>query len=240
MVDNVPGAEMPMFRNLWEHIGKQMPKRRSGAQLDPDGTAARTANGPRSALRPLREDVPLWEEAGVDEPPCFIVVCNNVATSKLVYDYIAGFHRQSENGSRTFHNGRLALFRNYDSAGEALPRPCTLLIDSRQLESGEALDKGFRAAAADEIERFRREIIERTGDRAQAEKITEQDLLREVMNTVGKPGRLGSGIRCVVSVAMLTEGWDANTVTPCAGPAGIRYATALRAGDRPLPAPPIL
>jgi len=33
------------------------------------------------------------------------------------------------------------------------------------------------------------------------------------MNTVGKEGKLGEPIRCVVSVSMLTEGWDANTVT---------------------------
>src|SRR5499426_2586408 len=71
--------------------------------------------------------------------------------------------------------------------------------------------------AADEIDRFRREIIERTGDRQQADNITDQDLLREVMNTVGKPGRLGDSIRCVVSVSMLTEGWDANTVTHVLG-----------------------
>jgi type III restriction enzyme len=37
------------------------------------------------------------------------------------------------------------------------------------------------------------------------------------MNTVGKPGRLGESIRCVVSVAMLSEGWDANTVTHILG-----------------------
>ena len=50
-----------------------------------------------------------------------------------------------------------------------------------------------------------------------AEKISDQDLLREVMNTVGKPGQLGGSIRCVVSVSMLTEGWDANTVTHVLG-----------------------
>ncbi len=44
-----------------------------------------------------------------------------------------------------------------------------------------------------------------------------EDLLREVMNTVGKPGRLGESIRCVVSVSMLSEGWDANTVTHVLG-----------------------
>jgi type III restriction enzyme len=37
------------------------------------------------------------------------------------------------------------------------------------------------------------------------------------MNTVGKAGQLGAGIRCVVSVSMLTEGWDANNVTHILG-----------------------
>ena len=37
------------------------------------------------------------------------------------------------------------------------------------------------------------------------------------MNTVGKQGQLGDSIRCVVSVSMLTEGWDANTVTHVLG-----------------------
>src|SRR6185295_12563082 len=93
----------------------------------------------------------------------------------------------------------------------------TLLIDSEQIESGDALDDNFRRMAADEIERFRSEIVERTGDRRAAENLTDQDLLREVMNTVGRAGTLGGGIRCVVSVSMLTEGWDANTVTHVLG-----------------------
>lgn len=159
----------------------------------------------------------LWEKSGIKVPPCFIVVCNNTSTSKLVYDYISGFQRENEDGSTSLENGRLPLFRNFDEHGNPLARPNTLLIDSEQLESGEALDDNFRAMATDEIDRFRREIIERTGDRKQAEHITDQDLLREVMNTVGKEGRLGESIRCVVSVSMLTEGWDANTVTHVLG-----------------------
>ena len=145
------------------------------------------------------------------------MVCNNTSTSKLVYDYIAGFHRENDDGSTVFENGRLELFRNFDEFGKQYPRPRTLLIDSEQLESGDALDRNFRAMAAGEIARFRREIIERTGDRHQAERISDQELLREVMNTVGKPGRLGDSIRCVVSVSMLTEGWDANTVSHVLG-----------------------
>ena len=96
-----------------------------------------------------------------------------------------------------------------------------MLIDSEQLESGEALDDNFRGMAADEIERFRREIFERGGKLAdQLQKGKELDdvtLLREVMNTVGKHGQLGGSIRCVVSVSMLTEGWDARTVTHVLG-----------------------
>src|SRR5690606_37210986 len=112
----------------------------------------------------------------------------------------------------------LALFRNFDEVtGNPLPRPNTLLIDSEQLEAGDALDDGFRALAADEIERFRRELIERNRDAHAGDELSDQELLREVMNTVGKPGQLGSGIRCVVSVSMLTEGWDANTVTHVLG-----------------------
>ena len=149
--------------------------------------------------------------------PCFIVVCNNTATSKLVYDYISGFERENDDGSTTFQHGRLELFRNFDEYGNPIPIPRTLLIDSEQLESGDALNSNFRQMAADEIERFRREIIERTGDRSQAEKITDQELLREVMNTVGKEDRLGGQVRCVVSVSMLTEGWDASTVTHVLG-----------------------
>ena len=92
-----------------------------------------------------------------------------------------------------------------------------MLIDSEQLEAGDALDNKFRSMAADEIARFRREIIARTGDARAADNISDQELLREVMNTVGKHGQLGGSIRCVVSVSMLTEGWDANTVTHVLG-----------------------
>ena len=158
-----------------------------------------------------------WEREKVPVPPCFIVVCNNTSTSKLVYDYISGFHRENDDGSTSLVGGRLPLFRNFDDYGNPYPVPRTVLIDSTQLESGEALDREFRAVAAEEIDRFRRERVDRTGDPRDAENVTDQDLLREVMNTVGKEDRLGQSIRCVVSVSMLTEGWDASTVTHVLG-----------------------
>jgi len=95
-------------------------------------------------------------------------------------------------------------------------RPNTILVDSQQLESGEALSDEFRAAAAREIEEFKAEIRERFPGR-NADDLTPTDILREVMNTVGKQGKLGEQVKCVVSVSMLTEGWDANTVTHIMG-----------------------
>lgn len=219
VADNIPGAEVPVFRNLWEHIRTKMPKKGRGKAEDLDPLQIPVAL--QTALAALyghyEKTFVLWQERKIPVPPCFIVVCNNTSTSKLVYDYISGFIRKNEDGSEQLEKGRLALFRNFDEYGNPLPRPCTLLIDSTQIESGEALDENFRKIAAPEVERFRREIIERTGDIRRAENITEQDLLREVMNTVGKQGRLGESIRCVVSVSMLTEGWDANTVTHILG-----------------------
>jgi type III restriction enzyme len=219
VADNIPGGEMPRFRNLWEYIRAKMPKKGRGKSniLDPLSIPVELQTALEALYGHYEKTYELWQQSGIKAPPCFIVVCNNTSTSKLVYDYISGFQRMNEDGTTTLENGRLALFRNFDEYGNQIARPRTLLIDSEQLESGDALDDNFRSMAADEIERFRREIVERTGDRSQAEKITDQSLLREVMNTVGKEGRLGESIRCVVSVSMLTEGWDANTVTHVLG-----------------------
>ncbi|RIK54389.1 restriction endonuclease, partial [candidate division KSB1 bacterium] len=219
VADNIPGGDMPVYRNLWENIRNKMPKkgRRKSALLDPLDLPPQLQTALDALYGHYEKTFYLWKESGIRVPPCFIIVCNNTSTSKLVYDYISGFHRENEDGSTSLENGRLALFRNFDEHGNQLARPNTLLIDSEQLESGDKLDDNFRKMAADEIERFRREIIARTGDPRQADNISDQDLLREVMNTVGKEGRLGESIRCVVSVSMLTEGWDANTVTHILG-----------------------
>jgi type III restriction enzyme len=222
VADNIPGADVPMFRNLWEHIGKKMPKKGRGKDntLDPLSLPPQLQTALEALYGHYEKTFHLWEKAGIRVPPCFIVVCNNTSTSKLVYDYISGFVHENDDGSSTPVAGRLPLFRNFDEHGNPFPRPNTLLIDSEQLESGEALDDQFRSMASDEIERFRREILERGGKMAEelqgGKELDDVTLLREVMNTVGKYGQLGGSIRCV-SVSMLTEGWDANTVTHVLG-----------------------
>jgi len=219
VADNIPGADVPIFRELWKHIRTEMPKagRGKAKNLDPLSLPVKLQTALDALYGNYKQTYEMWQEEDIPVPPCFIIVCNNTSTSKLVYDYISGFERENEDGSFSLESGRLPLFRNFDDHGNRLAMPRTLLIDSEQLESGDALDTNFRKIAAPQIEQNRREIIQRTGDRGQAENITDQDLLREVMNTVGREGRIGESIRCVVSVSMLTEGWDANTVTHILG-----------------------
>ncbi|QDT49473.1 Type III restriction enzyme, res subunit [Symmachiella dynata] len=219
IADNLSGNEMPMYRNLWEHIRLDMPKkgRKKGGPLDPRELPRPLLSALEALYGHYLKTFDLWQKKGISVPPCFIIVCNNTAVSKLVYDYVSGYFREKEDGSVEYQDSKFRLFRNYDDCGNPHAKPNTLLIDSEQLESGEALDPTFRKMAAEEIEQFRREIIQRSGGQVTAENISDQDLLREVMNTVGKQGRLGDSVRCVVSVAMLTEGWDANTVTHVLG-----------------------
>src|SRR5574337_733816 len=218
---NIPGGEVPIYRDLWANIRKDMPKmgRGKAKTLNPLDLPVKLQTALEALYGHYTKVFEDWQNAGIHVPPCFIVVCQNTAVSKLVYDYIAGFKYPPDDDGTIPPPflGKLPLFSNFDEHGNRRPRPRTLLIDSEQLESGEALDPKFRDMAAPELERFKREVIERSNDPHAADKLTDQDLLREVMNTVGKAGHLGESVRCVVSVSMLTEGWDASTVTHVLG-----------------------
>ena len=214
--DSVASLE-PTFRDLWLHIRENLPRRGIKDSGTPEG--APIPKQLEAALISLYRDYARhhaqWSEANMGRPPVFIVVCSNTSVSKLLFDWIAGFERELPDGSRVVVPGHLDLFSN-ESDGGWRDRPNSLLIDSAELDRGEPLDPAFKKAAAAEITEFKHEYVARFPGRS-ADELTDEDILREVMNTVGKPGRLGEHIRCVVSVSMLTEGWDANTVTHILG-----------------------
>ena len=139
VADNVPHSDMPVLRELWKHIGKRMPKgnRRKAGNLDPLSLPIELTNALEALYGHYAKTFELWQKADIPVPPCFIIVCNNTATSKLVYDYVSGFHQEQADGSSVFRNGHLEHFRNFDENGQRLARPRTLLIDSEQLESGD-------------------------------------------------------------------------------------------------------
>jgi type III restriction enzyme len=217
--DDSMTGEAPMYRDLWLRVRDALPRKGlKDVELATNGPAPMPKEL-EGALRSLYADYEQsygeWAKAGIGTPPVFIVVCSNTATSKLVVDWIGGTTRTLDDGRTVAVPGNLPLFSNVRD-GAFLDRPNTILVDSAQLDRGDALDPAFRKAAAAEIERFKHEYVTRFPG-ASADEITDEQILREVMNTVGKPGRLGEHVRCVVSVAMLTEGWDANTVTHVLG-----------------------
>lgn len=219
--DSVTG-DQPTYRDLWARIRDDLPKksRRTDAVIGDPVLPAPLEGAIQSLYSNYEKYYKIWENSENGQlngltPPVFIVVCNNTNVSKLVFDYISGYEKQVTDDSTVIVPGKLAIFNN-EKDGCWSDRPNTILIDSEQLESGEAMSKEFKKIAVHEIEEFKAEYRQRFPGR-DVDKLTDEDLLREVMNTVGKPGKLGEHVKCVVSVSMLTEGWDANTVTHILG-----------------------
>ena len=232
--DSTQQLEMPVLRNLYEHVKKDLPRkgqRRRKKEAKEEGIA----------LSEPPPDIPFlvknafdqfydhycrtYERQGRDQlgfedltPPVFIVVCNNTSVSKEMFKYLAGYETTNEaTGETVVVPGHADLFTNFDPVTHRpLRRPPTLLIDSDALENSDQIDADFKKVFTSEIEDFKREYARLYGQGA-TEAITDAQILREVVNTVGEPGKLGAHVRCVVSVSMLTEGWDANTVTHIMG-----------------------
>jgi type III restriction enzyme len=222
VADDAASSKGPVYRNLWPLIRDDLPKKSVKDQvLSSARTLPKELDGALHSLYSNYEKAfKRWEKQGEENgsmstPPVFIVVCNNTSVSKLVYDYLAGWEKQLDEEKAVLVPGDLPLFSNVKDK-KWLARPNTILVDSAQLESGEGLSTDFKKVAATEIEQFKDEYRHRFPGR-DAEELTDEDLLREVMNTVGKRGRLGEHVRCVVSVSMLTEGWSATTVTHILG-----------------------
>jgi type III restriction enzyme len=220
-VDDDAAGKAVTYLHLWDAVGDKLPKRATNRKAEP-GAPWVPPEALEGALQSLYRSYTAAfaryenELAALGEPPpVFIVVCPNTVVSKLVYDWIAGGEVEAPDGSVVLRPGELPLLSNV-ADGTWVRRQRSVLIDSAQLESGEAMKADFKKAAEREIEVFKDEYRRRNPG-ADVERLTDEDLLREVMNTVGKPGKLGEAVRAVVSVSMLTEGWDANTVTHILG-----------------------
>jgi len=213
-VDDDATGDLVTYLRLWDYVGQELPRRKlpTSDSLKAWIPPGELEGALKSLYRSYERAYQHWQkelETYGEPRPVFIVVCPNTVVSQLVHDWIAGGRIED---TKVFRRGNLELFSNV-VGGRPLARPVTVLIDSARLESGEALSKEFKDSVATEIEAFQRQAKAATGD----DELTDEQLLREVMNTVGKRGKLGETVRCVVSVAMLTEGWDANTVSHILG-----------------------
>jgi type III restriction enzyme len=232
--DDTQALSMPVLRNLYDHVRDELPKKGQRTKKN----EAIAEGGKYIELPP---QLPSLVKGALDQfynhyveyfnnirknkenkadlftvPPVFIAVCNNTSVSKEIYKYIAGYEYENTEGETVVVQGVKDLFSNYDSMNRALKEPPTLLIDSDALENGEQINDEFKKIFAGKIEGFKRDYARMYGQ-GSVGKISDAEILREVVNTVGQSKKLGGHIRCVVSVSMLTEGWDANTVTHIMG-----------------------
>lgn len=231
--DTTQEIEMPVLKNLYEHVKDDLPKKGRRKKKSEARKEGKTLSEPPPKLPALvkgaldqfynhyKDEFAFKGKTQLsieDTPPVFIIVCNNTSVSREVYKFIAGYELTDGDGNiQTVVPGHYELFSNFDSVTkQPLRRPPTLLIDSDALENSNQINDDFKTVFAPEIETFKQEYRIRYPDKS-AENITDADILREVVNTVGKQGTLGAHVRCVVSVSMLTEGWDANTVTHIMG-----------------------
>jgi type III restriction enzyme len=233
----------PVMRDIYEHVKDSLPKkgqktRKSEAKKEQAGDEKmKPVEAPpnlpeivQTALDQFYNHYAQYE-AGMrafgeargelfTAPPVLIAVCNNTSVSKELYKHVAGYEYEDAEGNTVIVPGKCDLFNNYerDNLGRwtARRKPPTLLIDSDALENSNQVNEDFKKVFAPEIERFKMEYRHRHPDKS-VENLTDADMLREVVNTVGVPSALGGHVRCVVSVSMLTEGWDCNTVTHIMG-----------------------
>ena len=232
--DNTQELTMPVLRNLYAHVKDQLPKKgqkKKKAEAKAGGKkvseeAPQLPHLIKGALDQFythyKDYSDNMREKGEEKaslfsrPPVFIAVCNNTSVSKEVYKFVAGYEFEDADGEKRTVPGAYDLFSNYDAMGILKRKSPTLIIDSEALDDGGQINSDYKKIFSSEIEEFKRDYARLHGQ-GSAEKITDAEILREVVNTVGEPGKLGGHIRCVVSVSMLTEGWDANTVTHIMG-----------------------
>ena len=211
------GRPDPKYFRLWEHVTKDLKagERLTGGRPKPEVVYRKAEDALLTLAGQWRErfDQVRASAPGQDRtPPVLIVVCDTTATATHVHGMISGEEAVEDRAAdrsggdddgdgdaprprrraraRTTRRGAgLSGFPElWNRDGEEV----TLRIDSKLLEAAERGDPNATRKEAAEA-------------------------LRRVVSTIGRPGEPGARIRCVVSVNMLSEGWDANNVTHVLG-----------------------
>ena len=203
-VDDTTGRPEPRYFRLWKSIvdelrsGERLPGR--GRKPKPEVIWERAQSALLTLAGQYKERFEYIQDSCIGQdktPPVMIIVCDNTQIAEVFFRKISGESTVTEAGGgqkgrdkTTTAHGDGQVFPDLFSNRETRTR--TMRIDSRLLADAE--------------------LGKASGSRKQA-----AEDLRRVVDTVGKPGEPGEQIRCVVSVQMLTEGWDANNVTHILG-----------------------
>jgi len=216
-VSDTTGRPEPKYFKLWQHItdslepGERLPGRQGRPKPE---VVYREAEPALNTLASQWVERFHYIQEASDEkdkvPPVLIIVCDNTDIAEVLYRNISGeetievvddsdldeedqsqvprSRKRKEKAKTVYGTGR--IFPQYFS--NSPERRYTLRIDTKLLAAAESEDPNIN----------KQDVAEE---------------LRKIVSTVGKPGEPGEHIRCVVSVAMLNEGWDANNVTHTLG-----------------------
>ena len=214
------GRPDPKYFRLWANIMNSLqPSQKYGSGKPKPDACYREAEG---ALKQIAgqwlERFRYIQQATPDQehvPPVLIVVCDNTEIADFFYRKISG---ESESEAVTLQDVEDVMDEGDGEEDEA-PK-------GKKDKPKKQVIYGSSAILSEFANTPNRKVTIRIDNQilAQAEsedptknKQTAAGELRKVVATVGKPGQPGEHVRCVVSVAMLNEGWDANNVTHILG-----------------------
>lgn len=211
VVRDVTGNPVPSYFNIWRWVLKQMTPAEKGG---------RKSSGPKPeavlkyADTPIRMLAGLWNELREEwererpqdpRPPVFIIVCKNVRIADVIYPWLG-----ENDPPAGIPPSKITALINTDE------RKYTIRVDSKviaETNSGEA--------KSDE-NAWMRLTLDMVGKREWPRDRQGRPIYPEgfeaLANKLGRPLHPpGRDVRCIVSVGMLTEGWDCNTVTHIVG-----------------------
>lgn len=190
------GRPDPKYFRLWKHIKSQLkPADKNGKRPKPEAIYRYAEDAFLTLASQWHKAFKKIEDENRDvTPPVMIIVCDTTETSQIFFEKISGETQKEVLNPETGEPEIIPVYGDsvaFPELANTAQRQVTIRIDSRKLD----------------------EVDPEGGDTKDEAALK----LREIIHTVGKKGKPGEHIRCVVSVSMLTEGWDANTVTHILG-----------------------
>ena len=202
-VDDDANADDVMLRELYKNTKPKALKR--------DAIPSLVELATQSLYKSYTQRFEDWKNVGHERLPVLIVVANNISNATALYDWIAGY--QSDEG---WVEGAFSLLSNVHEDRKRKESPVTIMVHSDKLEDNDTA--GLTGTGADRMKLVTEEVAKSRNEEDLADgKKKQAEYLRHILATVGKADKPGEKIRCVVSVSMLTEGWDARTVTHILG-----------------------
>jgi type III restriction enzyme len=206
-VCDTTGAEIPGYFNIWNWImAKLTPAERGGSRGSPKPEAiVKYGHTPIAILGGYWQEQLAKKDGEDTRPPVFILVCKNTRIAKVIYDWLAEDKRPVG-----IPAAKVDGFLNRNGTIN------TIRVDSKvvhETDTGEA--------KSDEA-RWMRLVLDTVGKTTwstdkQGRPIYPEGF-EELAKKLGRPLHPpGQDVRCIISVGMLTEGWDCNTVTHIVG-----------------------